>query len=470
MLELPMQTATTNIVAQKLFNKGITAAQNQQPDTAIEYFSAAIDADTTWIEPHGHLAWQYFLNGEFDKAEKQYQAVLNLDKTNAEAWYRLGDCYLNLAHYQPAVEAYRQSYRLTPFDHEIVSRIKRLNQEYILEFIPGLEKELTPVFDIPATRSLFLAYLYYLLGSLAYLFRQRDQAIDYLLRARRRFQQNAHFYIQLGNAFLLSDRGYIDWATAESCFIRAVFIAPNLAAGRFSLGNFYAKTNQTDKAISEYSASILSSNYLAKLHLGNMYVKQGQYPLAIKQYKQAIEMKRDYLPVYINLGLVYEQMGYKQDAIEVYRTILPHSPQNSLATELLNYLGAIKIDTTLTGDLQGLFRSCYSGTRQRRLQLITIAQTLYAIRFKYFSNIKRLCPNCGISDYTFYFRHPKSLGTIVCCKECGLLFTAAPPSISVLAQRYQDEYWNEPRLEQRKKYIMQRSKIKPISIRFLWIY
>ncbi|MDP8253451.1 MAG: tetratricopeptide repeat protein [Candidatus Kaelpia aquatica] len=79
--------------------------------------------------------------------------------------------------------------------------------------------------------------------------------------------------------------------------------------------------NDWKKAISYYKKAAYLDPYNVKMHndLAIAYERQKLYTLAEDSYKKAIEVDKDFLASYFNLGRLYEKMGIVSDAIFYYK-------------------------------------------------------------------------------------------------------------------------------------------------------
>jgi tetratricopeptide (TPR) repeat protein len=73
------------------------------------------------------------------------------------------------------------------------------------------------------------------------------------------------------------------------------------------------------------AVAIAPNDYLAHFHLGALYYTQNQFLAAKPELEKASELKEDYLPALVFLGLTLEEVGVAQAIIETYRRAIDAS-------------------------------------------------------------------------------------------------------------------------------------------------
>lgn len=101
-----------------------------------------------------------------------------------------------------------------------------------------------------------------------------------------------------------------------------------IAAAYLERGYLYEKMGKEDKAIDQYSLSILNdpTYEVAYDHRGFMYNKIGRYDLALIDCNKAIEINPKFPEGYLNKGTAYENQHLYKEAIETYRSLLENVP------------------------------------------------------------------------------------------------------------------------------------------------
>lgn len=121
-----------------------------------------------------------------------------------------------------------------------------------------------------------------------------------------------------------------------------------------SLAHYYAgicylNLGEFDKAIAElesFDAGDEMITSMAIAAIGDAYVEKGNVKDAISYFKKASERKtNEFLtPVFLmKLGLAYENLGQKDEAIKTYETIKTEFPKSNEARKIEKYITRLKI-------------------------------------------------------------------------------------------------------------------------------
>jgi tetratricopeptide (TPR) repeat protein len=88
---------------------GLSEARLSQPDAAIAELRKAIAINSSDALPHTWLGYEYAAQLNYEKAIEQLKIASRGDARNADLWYELGECYLDLDK-----QAIRQLWRVAP--------------------------------------------------------------------------------------------------------------------------------------------------------------------------------------------------------------------------------------------------------------------------------------------------------------------------------------------------------------------
>lgn len=96
---------------------------------------------------------------------------------------------------------------------------------------------------------------------------------------------------------------------------------PEFSGPLTNLGIIDAKAGAREAAIAGFSRAVVANpqNGTAYNWLGVLYREAGDYPRAEQAYLKALALKPDYLPLQLNLGLLYEAMRRPGEALARYR-------------------------------------------------------------------------------------------------------------------------------------------------------
>ncbi len=133
------------------------------------------------------------------------------------------------------------------------------------------------------------------------------------------------------------------WKDSETLFKRMIDATPNNFMARYNLGNFYAKENRTDEAISNYLVAIQEEPNYAEAHnnLGGLFLEQKRYDEALPHYRAAVRSRPEYL-YYFNLANAladaasarHDTNGF-EEAVRAYQQALQLNPASSEAHQNL---------------------------------------------------------------------------------------------------------------------------------------
>ncbi|RKX70336.1 hypothetical protein DRP53_05295 [candidate division WOR-3 bacterium] len=73
------------------------------------------------------------------------------------------------------------------------------------------------------------------------------------------------------------------------------------------------------------------------LETAEFYILSGNFRAAVKVLKDAEKIQRDFR-VYYNLGIAYEGLAQKEDAVDAFQAALEFDPENEKAKEHLRRL------------------------------------------------------------------------------------------------------------------------------------
>ena len=106
---------------------------------------------------------------------------------------------------------------------------------------------------------------------------------------------------------------------------------------RITITEFYLLINKPKKAkkilidlVSKYKGS-----YIGHKMLGRIYEKEGGMRKAIDEYVQVLDIKKNDYDSYYRISVLLNELGKKEEAIEMLKTLLKNRPQIYKATKML---------------------------------------------------------------------------------------------------------------------------------------
>ena len=243
---------------------------------------------------HDNLGLAYASQGQWDRANAEYQTVLRLKPDSEIAHNNLGLAYASQGQWDRAIAEYQTVLRLKPC----------------------------------------FAEAHYNLGVACASQSQVGRAIAEYQTALRLKPDYAEAQNNLGIAY--ASQGQVDRAIAE--YQAILRLKPDYAEAHYNLGLAYESQSQVGRAIAEYQAVLRLKPDYAEAHnnLGIAYASQGQVGRAIAEYQAILRLKPDFAEAHYNLGITYASQGQVGRAIAEYQTALRLKPDFYEARQRLN--------------------------------------------------------------------------------------------------------------------------------------
>jgi tetratricopeptide (TPR) repeat protein len=139
-----------------------------------------------------------------------------------------------------------------------------------------------------------------------------------------------------------------DLKRAEELYKRAVILNPNSADLHAKLAGVYVAQDEIEKAINEFKRALVldPENVPNRNYLGYLYEKLGFYRRAAGEYERALETDPENLYALVHLGLAYRQLNRLLEAEVILKTAADLDPEckNPDSRNLYNYLGLVYQD------------------------------------------------------------------------------------------------------------------------------
>lgn len=120
------------------------------------------------------------------------------------------------------------------------------------------------------------------------------------------------------------------YSEAKQYYRKALELAPEKTYIFVDIGKINQFQGNLQEAIVAYRAAISGDirNFDVHYNLGLVYDSLQEYAKAIDQYQQAQALRKDYVPLYNNLGVTYFKLGQLYNSLESFKKVLQHDPQN----------------------------------------------------------------------------------------------------------------------------------------------
>lgn len=351
-----------------------TADGSSEADVSVLYSKKSNDLLPIDIEAHKYAAEQNKNDMNFNKTINHLLRVLSVERNNRKIKFDLAIAYLKAGIYGKADDTFREladediSDSLTD---PIMSRygLTLFFSGKIDESIAQLEKTLD---KFPSSKE---AYCY--LGQIeAAQNLASEKAEEYLKKSLQLDPHYAEAWYQLARYNMGKPHaGEDDYNSARKCLQKQLEIEPlnpkahsrlgmvyyylqkphlakksyktaltlneNDYNTHYNLGElYYTLFNDPKKALSEFkkTVSIKNDHAEANYKIGLIALENDQYKEAIRFFREAHKYAPQNIRVLLQLGVTYEKMEMKKEAVSVYQSILDLDKLNDVALQKLKLL------------------------------------------------------------------------------------------------------------------------------------
>jgi tetratricopeptide (TPR) repeat protein len=271
---------------------------------------------------------------ETDRYEKASQIFRNIIKTapNAEAYYYLGDIYLEFSKSDSARMMFTKGIAAdakNPLNYVGLGELA-LEDDNSAEYKKNFEKalSLTPPKDVRP---------YHLIGE-AYISssnKRPSDAITILNKAKEIDPKNPETYILLGDAFLAQGKG----GDAISNYEKAVQFNKSLPKPHVKIGVLYTRArNFTEAQTALQNALAIDSTYgPAYRELGELYYRAKKYDKAAETYRKYVQLSGNSVSAKSRYASFLFLNKEYQKATEVINEVIRVDSSNVIMKRLLGY-------------------------------------------------------------------------------------------------------------------------------------
>ena len=331
---------------------GIISYQLKNYDSAIQFMRKVINLNPTDAQAYYILGHSLQEKGEIDEAITHYQKSLRLNPNIADAYYNLGTIFQDKKQYDEAISCYHKSLEFNPNDIDAYYNLGRVLEEKeefdkaitcyqkALQLNPNLadaynnigvilkEKEqldeAITYFQKALQLNPNLADAYNNIGVILKEKEQPDEAITYFQKALELSPGFYKAYHNIGG--ILQKKGQFD--EAITYFQKALELNPNDDKVLMGLGSALCGKGQLDEAITYFQKALKLNPNDDKAHLGlgSVFHEKGQLDEAIACFQKAIQLNPNYVDSYYNMGHALIQQGRQDEAITHYNKALNLNP------------------------------------------------------------------------------------------------------------------------------------------------
>jgi tetratricopeptide (TPR) repeat protein len=329
------------------------------------------DLLTIDIEAHDFIAQYYLTNDQPQKAIDHILRILPVQKTNRGLMLKLATAYMQSGDFRSALETFRKLEEVDTVDDVSASIAARKGLTLFYTGNAGASKECLDkcVKDFPKSAE-----------ALCYLGEVEAATSENSAKAESYFQKSLSVdstFIESWYQYARFRMGKGDYAGSRAFLLKILEIEPLSAKTHARLGMSYYYLDQPDMAKKSYLTALALNpgDYNTHYNLGELYfTKYDDNASALEEFKKALagnprhaeanfrvgviclgngmikeaigylEKAREASPknirVLLQLGVAYEKMEMKDEAIEMYRHILDIDPMNRAASQKIKLMGA----------------------------------------------------------------------------------------------------------------------------------
>lgn len=319
------------------------------------------------LEPESRVAYvelanAYSAEGKWEKAEGELQKLLNISKTRYRDLPLLGRFYEHTEKWEKAEKTYREAADLAP--PEDVSPLMNLGAFYARrknynQALEAFEKAATTKKD-NIDIQLAIAQLHFdfrkmdraqkvvdgilekdkghvaanfLKGRLSLAKQDFSGALDRFDLVVREWPRNAEAYSFKALALLGQGKGQL----AEKDLVKAVELNPRLVDARVLLAERYLQQRNMNlvREQVEWVLKLVPHHVKGLMLRGSLEVLEGKRKAAESTFRQVTEVKPDYAPAYVRLGLLYQLAKRDNEARKSLKKALEIDPRQIDALGLL---------------------------------------------------------------------------------------------------------------------------------------
>jgi len=180
-----MYNGTKSKKAKEFFKKAASYTNNQDNKNAIKYYLKAIKEDVNFVEAYDNLGRIYRSQSDYDKSEKYYLKSLKIYPSGIMAHQNLAVVYGIRKEYDKAILQYIEIVKLSPKNAEGyfgLANTYMMNKDYKKALVNA--KKAVDIYEKESSH--YINEGYFLLGLIHYYSGDKDQAKEYILKAKEK--------------------------------------------------------------------------------------------------------------------------------------------------------------------------------------------------------------------------------------------------------------------------------------------
>ena len=255
--------------------------------------------------------------GLYDKAYELAQDAVKKYPDNPEAWYLLGELQARKNMFAEMSESFDKSLAVSA---QFRPQIEQMRMKYFAEnYNDALKNFYNPARDVEDPVQKREMY---------------TKAAEKFLASHQSMPSRIEPLSPMAVSFLESG----DTTSAEKYILMAIDKNPSNDTLMVSVGDFYYKINQIDKAKAMYEKAITanSNSVDAYLALGEIYTKKEDWDKALENWNAAMKLQPNNPAIPNNIAIVLYNNGKYEETIPLIKKTLELEPDNESAHELMS--------------------------------------------------------------------------------------------------------------------------------------
>jgi len=279
------------------------------------------------------------LKGEFDRAVRMINEILEEDPEVIDAYAALGILYTREGKLEEAIETFGKILDMKPDDHNAVINIS--NSYVRLGKVDKAERFIMDRLDyLPPDSQIYLS-----LGVIKNLKKEYDEAEKYFLKCIELNPSSASAYSALGGILIVRN----DLERAESYLKKAESINTKLKNLHYNMAQLLEARGDLPGAVSEYLKELenVPHNFKASYNLSRLYRITGDVRKELEYLKKTMEINPEFPLSYFYVARIYLNRGERyEEAIALVKKGLEIKPEKEqlplgyfLLADLYNRVG-----------------------------------------------------------------------------------------------------------------------------------
>ncbi len=144
----------------------------------------------------------------------------------------------------------------------------------------------------------------------------------------------------IGNCYFAMEQ----YDKAEEYYKKVLEKDPENVEVLLAIGNCYMNRGDAETAMKWYNKIEFSKidDPVVLYNIGTIYYNNAKYDIALKYYKRAVEINKDLLDGYYQLGLTYFALGMNKEALQTFEEYLKRDSESARAKEVKDYIKYLK--------------------------------------------------------------------------------------------------------------------------------